>query len=83
VAAGSNGTVSQADVETYVTQLCTARSTAGSTIAADILAGGETARKAFVATLSTCPDGSQYALVQEFADYINPPGNTDADKVVR
>ena len=83
MAAGSNGTVSQADVETYVTQLCTARSTAGSTIAADILSGGETARKAFVATLSTCPDGSQYALVQEFADYINPPGNTDADKVMR
>jgi hypothetical protein len=82
LATGGNGTISQADVETYVTQRCAARSAAGETIAADLLAGGESARKAFVATLSTCTAGSQ-GLLQDFANFINPNGNTDADKVAR
>lgn len=83
MASGGNGTVLQPEVETYVSQLCAARSTAGATIATDLLAGGEAALNACVATLSSCGTGSQPGLLQDFADFINPPGNTDADKVLR
>lgn len=82
MAEGGNATVFQADVQAYITQLCAARSTAGATIAADLLSDDEAAHKAFVATLSTCTTSDQYALLQEFADHINPPTNTDVDEVV-
>ena len=83
MAEGGNATVAQADVQAYVTQLCASRSTAGATIAADLLSDDEAAHKAFVATLSTCTASDQYALLQEFADHINPLTNTDVDEVVR
>lgn len=72
----------QAEADAYISQLCASRATAGATLAADLLAGGAAAHKAFVACVSTCP-GEEVVLNKDFADEINPPDNRDVDRVVK
>ena len=72
----------QAEAEAYISQLCANRATAGAALAADLLAGGAAARKAFVACVSACP-GEDVVLNQDFANAVNPPDNRDVDRVVK
>ena len=86
VANPSTATVDPTELKAYVDKLCASLDTAGQTMAADLLAGGAAAHKAFLASgdVSTCPnssdaDGLFYALM----DVVNPRRNQDVEMTVR
>lgn len=86
VADPSTATVDPTDLKAYVDKLCASLSTAGQTMAADLLAGGAAAHKAFLTSgdVSTCPNSADgddlfYALM----DVINPRRNQDLEMTLR
>lgn len=79
--ASGDSNVSADALDAYIAKLCGAPDTAGETIAADLLAGGEDSLLAWGATMEKCKD-SGVDLFDAFVKAINPKGNQDVDRVM-
>lgn len=68
----SSATVEAAERKAYVDKLCASLDTAGQTMAADLLAGGAAAHKAFLASgdFSNCPGAEKDALFYALVDFV-------------
>lgn len=65
-----------------MTKACKDPSTAGATLAAALLAGGEESAAAVKAAFADCPTSGE-SLIQALADYVNPRGNADFERVLK
>lgn len=80
--ATGNSKVDAGELDSYVKKLCRDPDSAGETIAADLLGGGEGALLAWVAAAQSC-QGSSKLLFDSFVEHINPDGNQDESGTIK